>query len=131
MINRAHRFHGHNSLRFVYQHGIVQRSPLITIKYIKNSKRSVYRLAVVVSKKVSKSAVLRNRIRRRIFEQVRLHQSSITSPFDIVITVFNEQIANMPAPELNKLIKSQLTQAKILSSNSTPVRGNMDKEGDK
>lgn len=114
MISRSHRFHGHNSLRYVYQHGRVVRGPLTAIKYIENQKRSTYRVAVVVSKKVSKSAVKRNRIRRRLYEQVRLNQDEITRPFDIVITVFHDQLAELPSDEVKRLVKAQLRQAGII-----------------
>jgi ribonuclease P protein component len=60
MISRAHRFHGYNSLNFVYRNGQTVRGPLFAIKYTINPKRKSYRAAVVVSKKVNKSAVARN-----------------------------------------------------------------------
>lgn len=115
MISVAHRFHGHGSLRYVYQHGQTIRGPLTALKFIKNTKRQKYRLAVVVSKKVSKSAVTRNRIRRRLYEQVRLHQLEITEPYDIVMTVFHEQLATLPADELKRLLRAQLRQAGIIA----------------
>ncbi len=115
MISRTHRFHGHGSLRYVYQHGETVRGPLTSLKYIENSRRTKYRLAVVVSKKVSKSAVMRNRIRRRLYEAVRSHESSITKPYDVVMTVFHDQLATIPADELQRLVRAQLRQAGIIS----------------
>ncbi len=114
MITRANRFHGHGSLRYVYQHGQTVRGPLCSLKYIRNEKRKSYRLAVVVSKKVHKNAVKRNRIRRRIYETVRLQAVDIIA-FDMVITVFHEQIAEMPSEEVVKMIRAQLRQAGILN----------------
>ena len=112
MISRAHRFHGHGSLRYVYQHGQTVRGPLCALKYVKNERRKAYRLAVVVSKKVHKSAVKRNRIRRRLYEAVRLNAINIEA-YDMVLTVFHEQVADMPAEELSKMIRAQLKQAGI------------------
>lgn len=119
MISIAHRFHGHGSLRYVYQHGQTARSPLMTLKYIQNGRRTQYRAAVVVSKKVSKSAVKRNRIRRRLYEQIRTYESQISKPYDLVITVFHEQIAILPAEDLKRLMHAQLRQAGVLSATST------------
>lgn len=113
MIAKSHRFHGHGSLRYVYRHGKTVRGPLTATKYIANDRRDSYRLAVVVSKKVSKSAVVRNRIRRRLYEAVRRHEGQITSPHDIVITVFHEQLATIPSEDLEKIVQDQLQQAKI------------------
>ena len=112
MISRAHRFHGHGSLRYVYQHGQTVRGPLCALKYVKNERRKAYRLAVVVSKKVHKSAVKRNRIRRRLYEAVRLNAINIEA-YDMVLTVFHEQVADMPAEELSKMVRAQLKQAGI------------------
>jgi len=116
MISKLHRFHGYNSLNYVYRHGQTVRGPLTSLKYAKNERRQTYRVAVVVSKKVHKSAVVRNRIRRRIYEQVRLAGDQIQQPFDIVFTVFHDTVATMPADELAKLVHAQLHQAKITSA---------------
>ncbi len=64
MISRKHRFHGYGSLKYVYKNGAAVRGPLFAIKFVENPKRDTYRLAVVISRKINKSAVARNRIRR-------------------------------------------------------------------
>lgn len=113
MISRSHRFHGHGSLRYVYQNGKTVRGPLCSLKYVRNERRKDWRLAVVVSKKVHKSAVRRNRIRRRLYEAAR--QLLIDIPaHDLVLTVFHEQVADMPADELMAMVKAQLRQAGLL-----------------
>jgi ribonuclease P protein component len=130
MISRAHRFHGHGSLRYVYQHGQTVRGPLTALKFIENSRRTQYRLAVVVSKKVSKSAVTRNRIRRRLYEAVRSHEAQLIKPYDMVVTVFHEQLATLPADELQRLVNAQLRQAKIITAKTTPVHAKIEPEGE-
>lgn len=72
-----------------------------------------YRLAVVVSKKVSKSAVVRNRIRRRIYEIVRLYKAdtNLKWPFDLVISVFDEKTATMAPKELEADVTRLLKKA--------------------
>ena len=82
---------------------------MLTLKYA-DSRRVAYRLAVVVSKKVSKSAVVRNRIRRRIYEQVRreFQKSPPRRPADMVITVFDESFKSMPAENLQAAVASLL-----------------------
>lgn len=119
MINRIHRFHGHNSLRYVYQNGQTVRGSQIALKYVLNTRRTQYRLATVISKKVTKSAVKRNKMRRRIYEQVRLREAEIKKPYDLVITVFHDQLLDLKTTELQRLIDSQLRQAGIISS-TTP-----------
>ncbi|MEO8784740.1 MAG: ribonuclease P protein component [Candidatus Saccharimonadales bacterium] len=112
MIGRAYRFHGHNSLKFVYQHGQTVRGPLMSLRYSRNEKRQNYRLAVVVSKKVAKSAVDRNRIRRRLYEVIRL-QPGIDC-YDLVLTIFNADVARLPAKELDLKVADLLGRAHVI-----------------
>ncbi len=120
MLGRRNRFHGHNSLRYVYTHGKVVRGPIISLKYCHNPKRAESRLAVVVSKKVVKSAVGRNRIRRRVYEQIRLLKHEIHDPYDLVVTVFNEELATLPTNELKTMLRAQLKQAGVTGAIKKP-----------
>lgn len=115
MIAFKHRFHGHGSLRYVYQKGEAVRGPLLSIKYIVNERRNTYRMAVVVSKKISKSAVVRNRIRRRIYETVRTQEQRVVKPYDIVVTVFSDQLATLETDKLKDAVSSQLERAGVIS----------------
>jgi ribonuclease P protein component len=115
VIGRTHRFHGINSLRHVYSRGQTVRGTLVTVKYLFNNKRSSYRAAVVVSRKVHKSAVVRNRIRRRIYEIIRRRQTEFAQPVDLVVTVFSEQIATLEAAALEDLMSDLLQRAGVLS----------------
>lgn len=115
MIGRKNRFHGYGSLRFVYRNGETVRGPVISTKYAHNDRRSHYRLAVVVSKKVDKSAVGRNRMRRRLYEIVRELEQDIHAPYDMVITVFHDQLQQLSHEELKRMVRAQLRQAGIIS----------------
>ena len=115
MISTRHRFHGYSSLKYVYRHGHTVRGPLFAIKSVENPKRKSYRLAVVVSKKVNKSAVARNRMRRRLYEGVRALESDINKPVDIVLSVYNDAVLDEPWAKLNKQLQKQLSEAGALS----------------
>lgn len=112
MISKTNRFHGRNSLNFVYRKGKAVRGEFISLRYAP-SRRDDYRLAVVVSKKVSKSAVVRNRIRRRIYEAVRLYRKDLNAPVkqDLVISVFDERMAEVPAAELETAVLGLIAKA--------------------
>jgi ribonuclease P protein component len=114
MISGKHRFHGYGSLKYVYQRGQTTRGPLFSIKSVINPKRSNYRLAVVVSKKVHKSAVARNRIRRRIYEAFRLFEPDIAEPYDLVLTVFSDTAESEPIEKIHSQIKKQLQSSDVL-----------------
>lgn len=80
------------------------------LKILPATHRKSYRASVVVSKKVSASAVKRNRIRRQIYEAVRLLMPQ-DAPYDLIITVFDESVATMPNDQLNKSIKELISSA--------------------
>jgi ribonuclease P protein component len=111
MLSVSHRFHGHGSLRYVYKNGAAIRSRLITIKYTNNPHRKHSRFAVVVSKKVHKSAVGRNRIRRRVYEVVRLELPKFKSAHDVAILVFSSELISLPAAELHETVQQLFEQA--------------------
>lgn len=120
MISRQHRFHGHTSLNFVYRRGATVRNQQISLRYVRNSRITAFRVAVIVSRKVHKSAVRRNRIRRRIYEQVRACAPAITAPVDLVFTVFSEQLADMPAPQLAEVVAALLVKAGVMAPAAPP-----------
>ncbi len=115
MISRQYRFHGFNSLRHVYKQGQVSRGALFAVKSVPNSRRQAYRAAIVVSRKVNKSAVARNRIRRQLYEIVRELSPHFAQPHDIVITVFNDTVLETKRNELVDQLKKQLKELGILS----------------
>lgn len=113
MLSFLHRFHGHGSLRYVYKNGQAIRSHLITIKYVANPHREHSRFAVVVSKKVHKGAVGRNRIRRRVFEIIREELPNFKSAHDVAVMVFSSEVISLPQEELKATLRNLFTQADL------------------
>lgn len=113
MIPVSFRFHGHNSLRYVYANGKAVRSQQITIKWVKNSHRHHPRVSVVVSKKVIKGAIGRNRIRRRIYEYMRINLPRLNDVYDIVIICTSAELRVMPAEELSGLLDQLILKADL------------------
>ena len=120
MLARKHRFHGLGSLKSVFKYGQNIKGPLISLRHNLNPHRKEYRCAVVVSRKVHRSAVVRNRIRRRVYEDVRGIESQISRPYDLVFTIHSDQLAKMEAAKLRSQIQDLLSRAKILT---TPKAG--------
>ena len=113
MLTQSHRFHGHGSLRYLYRNGNAMRSSLITIKYIENTRRKMSRFTVVISKKTIKSAVRRNRLRRRIYEIVRQDLILLKDSHDVAIMVFSGDVYGLDSSSLTSLIKSLFSQADL------------------
>jgi len=113
MISSLFRFHGHNSLRYVYTNGKAVRSPLFTVKYTPNSHRTNPRFSIVVSKKVIKSAVGRNRIRRRLYEYVRTNIENLNGVYDIVIICTSAELRTLPYAEISEQLNQLFTKAEL------------------
>ncbi len=107
MIHRQYRFHGYNALRFVYKQGKTARTARCLLRYAPNPRRSRCRVAVVVAKKVHKSAVVRNRIRRRIYAAVQGSAATLAS-YDLVFTVVDQSIVDISEKDINNIIMQLL-----------------------
>ena len=108
MLAFKYRFHGHGSLRYVYTHGQTVRTRLMTLKYSTHPKRKDPRVAVVISKKVIKGAIGRNRVRRRIYEIIRHEIEHIEHNKDIVFIVFSSDVLAMPSTDLVTSVRDML-----------------------
>jgi len=111
MISKEFRFHGHASLKYVFAKGQQARSKFFAIKYIANPHRRYSRLAVVVSKKIFKSAVQRNCVRRRVYEISRPLINDVVQPVDVVISVYSQEVLALTDQELRLQILPLLHQA--------------------
>lgn len=114
MLSRAHRFHGHQAVRTVYRKGTPVRGQLLTLHVQQDAQIKITKVAVVVSKKVHKSAVQRNRIRRRIYEVIRTHLDELQQPAHLVLTVYSDELATITSDELQDAVLSLLRRAKLV-----------------
>lgn len=109
MLSQKYRFHSRGGVRYTYQHGKTIRTPKVSLVYNPNS-RGFQRFAVVVSKKVEKTAVGRNRIRRRVYEAIRLNLPSYAAKTDCIFVIYSKDVLSMPFSELQSAIASLLAQ---------------------
>lgn len=122
MIAKEYRFHGHGSLNYLFRNGKTARNASVLVRFVPNGgRRETSRVSVVVSKKVSKSAVVRNRIRRRIYEVVRKNWSSIAPQIDFAITILSVDMAVLPAPEVERAVLGALRRADIYRTETKPA----------
>lgn len=116
MLEHRYRFHGHGSVRRLYQHGKSVRHRAMTLRYYHNPHRLHSRVTVVVGKKVFKAAVKRNRIRRRIYEIIRNHWDDLEQPYDISLIVFDGYTMLMLHEELEDMVMQLFKEAKLLKA---------------
>jgi len=112
MLSKKYRFHSRGGVQYTYKHGKTIRTPKISLIHNIND-RGFQRFAVVVSKKVSKSAVGRNRIRRRVYEAIRLELPEFSAKKDNIFVVYSKEVSSMDFLELRTLIHSLLEQSMV------------------
>ena len=113
MLAKKFRFHGYGSLKFAYAKGKVVRARYLNLKFVKNNRRADSRLAIVVSKKITKKAPARNRMRRRLYEAFRQEWPMIQPGYDLVVTVFDERVATVDSETLGQLVHELLEQSRL------------------
>lgn len=113
MLAAKLRFHGYGSLKFLFKNGDAYRSHYFTVKVTKNPHRPRSRYTVIVSKKVHKSAVGRNRMRRRIYELLRSEAASIKQSHDIAVIISSGEVLAAEHDELAASLHDLLEQAGV------------------
>ncbi len=105
-----------NDFKNVFNHGDVFGNRTFVMYFLKN-KLEVNRIGIIVSKKISKKAVVRNKIRRQIKEAYRLNEEKITSGYDIIL-IAREAIKTIDYQKIEKSLmhlfyKKNLLREKI------------------
>ena len=113
MLSKRYRFHSRGGVRYTYQNGKTIRGSKISLVFADNS-RNKQRYAVVVSKKILKSAVGRNRIRRRVYEAIRLEHPNFKESLDFIFIIYSKDVLTMDFNELRSLVHDLLIETKTV-----------------
>ena len=114
MLSSKYRFHSRGGVKYTYQKGKTIRTPKLSLVFAPNKKQ---RYAVVVSKKVLKTAVGRNLIRRRLYESISLGFDP-NLKLDCIFVIYSKDFINMDFNQIKSLVKELLEKAKIEAFNS-------------
>lgn len=113
MLASKYRFHGYGALKYLFGHGKTYRFKSLSLRVAANPRRSVSRVAVVISKKVIKASPKRNRVRRRVYEVLRTNWQYVKPGHDIVVSVYDPAVLVMPHAELSAELTKALQQARV------------------
>jgi ribonuclease P protein component len=113
VLARTYRLRRSKDIAKVYQRGRYSGGRAFVIKVLETH-GPVTRAAIVVSKKVAKSAVVRNTIRRRISGQLEPLWQTVKPGQDIVISVRLDCSADS-ADQLKAELKQQLDRLGLLT----------------
>ncbi|MGB4800971.1 MAG: ribonuclease P protein component [Candidatus Saccharimonadales bacterium] len=103
MLTKKHRFSSRRAIQRLYASSTVVRLGTMTAR-VKRAQSGHGKVGVVVSKKVHKSAVVRNRIRRRLYEALRTKHEGVVENYELLITVYDARLAVAPA----KIVSSEV-----------------------
>lgn len=112
MLNHKYRFHSRGGVRYVHRNGKTVRRPEMSLIFVPNT-RGFTRVGVVVSRKVDKTAVVRNRIRRRVYEVVRTNFEMMPKKVDYVFMVYSRDVLSMSWKELERLVGELVAGTKV------------------
>jgi ribonuclease P protein component len=112
MLPKKHRLTKKDNFDAIHRKGRFFGERFIAIKSLKNN-LSYSRFGFLVGLKVSKKAVVRNKIKRRIRESVKLKLDKIKPGFDIVVLT-KPEITEKDYSEIKKAINSVLEKGNLL-----------------
>ena len=119
-LPKAHRLRDRKDYRAVYEQGIRRYSPHLTLIALPSEENQDVVLipatmfGISISKKVSKKAVVRNRIKRQIKGVIRTHLQSVNPGWKVVIVVKPKAIECKYEHFLREL-EELLKQTKIIN----------------
>lgn len=112
MLAAPYRLRATRDINRVYSKGRYTSAGPITVKAL-SSRAQSSRAVVVVSKKVSKKAVVRNRIRRRLSAELASRWATVAPGYDIVVTV-RDDLSQAPATDVKGWLKTALTRLELI-----------------
>ena len=112
MLSRSNRLTRNKDFQRIYDHGQTCRGPYLMIKVLKNE-LSINRLGIVVSKKVSKKAVTRNKIKRWIRYLFSQELFQLKPGYDIMVITY-PKIRNQEYKTIKENLMEVFKKAKLL-----------------
>lgn len=114
MLKRSKRIHGRPIVQALLKEGLSTSHPFFILIKKENGLEHT-RYAVIVSKKLEKSAVKRNKKRRQIYEIIRILEKESLVPsqpaFDIVL-IARRPVMKAGYDDLNKQLRALLLSSK-------------------
>jgi ribonuclease P protein component len=111
MLVKVNRLKKKKDIERVFKNGKLFKEDFLILKVVKNNLKNS-RFAFVVSKKVSKKATLRNKIKRRLRELVRRHPPTTRPAMDIVLVAV-PGLEKKDFWEMEKIINRLFAKAKL------------------
>lgn len=115
MVSAEYRLRKKSDIAFVYNKGRKAYRTLAGIVYCPGQTKTA-RITVVVSQRVSKHAVDRNRVKRRIRAALASKLNNIIAPYDIIVNA-QPKALNASQHDLAKELEDLFIRAKLYAGN--------------
>jgi len=118
MLNKKHRLNLRFHRDYLHSQGVVKHSPLFTVvhtpQHILEQETAPHfsRFSVLLSKKLTKKAATRNKLKRRLHEIIRTNLDSLPSKRDILI-IPKKQTLRKTYSELETSLLQIIKQIKL------------------
>lgn len=113
MLSKINRLKKEKDFKEVLKKGSCFKEDFLVIKVKKNNLKN-NRFGFIITKNFSKKASLRNKIKRRLSEIIRLKLKEIKTGFDIIF-IINVGLKNKDFWEIEEIVKKILIKAKLLN----------------
>ncbi|MBV9691415.1 MAG: ribonuclease P protein component [Ktedonobacteraceae bacterium] len=110
-LKRALRLRKSSDFQRVRQQGRVASSPLLVLAYLPSNTPGI-RIGFVVSKRISKSAVKRNYVKRLLSEAIRPFLPELLGNWDVVLSV-KQQVVDSDLAVLTQDVGRLLRRAQL------------------
>ena len=111
MIPKPSRIKRKKDFEIIFKRGKSFKNSFFILKFLNNNLKES-RFGFVVSQKVSKKAVVRNKVRRRMSEIIKAQMAKITPGIDLVLIAL-PGVNKKEFPEIKESLESALVKTKI------------------
>ena len=112
MLSKKNRLKKNKDFNKIFKKGKKINEEVLLLIILKNNLKET-KVGVVINKKVSKKAVIRNKIKRRIYNSIRNKLPEIEKGFDFLIIV-RPEIKEKSFFEINKIINKSLKKTEAI-----------------
>ncbi|MBZ9569559.1 ribonuclease P protein component [Patescibacteria group bacterium] len=112
MLAKINRLKKRKDFDLVFKRGKGFKEDFLVLKMIRNNLNQT-RFGFIVGGKISKKATLRNRIKRRLRELIRMKLKRIKKGFDLIL-IAQTGLENKDFWEIEEIINKLFSKAKII-----------------
>ncbi len=114
MLPKEHRLKKEKDFEKIVKQGESHSDNFLVLKFLKND-LGTSRIGFAVGKKISKKAVVRNKLKRRLREAVKIYLPKLKSDYDLIF--FSKKGSEKKEfSELKEMIEKLLEKAKLLKN---------------